>query len=247
MLWKVQQIRWVWHEWLASITKSNYRKIVWIYCLGHAGVRGNERSDSLASRPHITGLHMEEIMRDINDMFRGWNCNWENSTVEVIELRNLIEKGTGLSDRRRGQAWLVVNQCATEETPSVGADVGAHTQTRNICNQKQTCQFSCLKLLIVFPKIGSSVGEIILPLPAFSFIFCCIREKTSPCISTEAALFGGLRLDLVLSCLVDVKCHVDVTLYVSIIINWLFFSLATQWEFFSKSVHTSLNGLVSMW
>lgn len=176
MLWKVQQIRWVYHEWLASITKSNYRKIVWIYCLGHAGVRGNERSDSLASRPHITGLHMAEMMRDIN-MFRGWNCNWENSTVEVTELRNLIEKGTGLRDRSRGQTRLVVNQCATEETPGVGADVGAHTQTRNICNQKQTCQFSCLKLLIVFPEIGSSVGEIILPLPAFSFIFLLHSRK----------------------------------------------------------------------
>ena len=41
-------------EWNVSIVDSNLLKLLWVYCPGHAGVKGNDRVDRLAgkSNPH---------------------------------------------------------------------------------------------------------------------------------------------------------------------------------------------------
>ena len=36
-----------WHEAMSTI---KLQKIIWIYCPGHAGVKGNERADKLAGK-----------------------------------------------------------------------------------------------------------------------------------------------------------------------------------------------------
>ena len=35
-------------DWVAAINQSNLQCVRWIFCPGHAGVRGNERADALA-------------------------------------------------------------------------------------------------------------------------------------------------------------------------------------------------------
>ena len=37
-------------EWNVSIVDSNLLKLLWVYCPGHAGVKGNDRVDRLAGK-----------------------------------------------------------------------------------------------------------------------------------------------------------------------------------------------------
>ena len=37
-------------EWKRAIEQSKLTRVVWIFCPGHAGVRGNERADELAGQ-----------------------------------------------------------------------------------------------------------------------------------------------------------------------------------------------------
>lgn len=46
MLLKSQNA-YLWHEWLPYLAVSRLQEHAWIYCHGHAGVRGNESADSL--------------------------------------------------------------------------------------------------------------------------------------------------------------------------------------------------------
>ena len=40
-------------DWVSLINQSSIQRIVWIYCPGHAGVKGNEVSDRLAGNVEI--------------------------------------------------------------------------------------------------------------------------------------------------------------------------------------------------
>jgi ribonuclease HI len=69
MLRKVQN-GWLRHEWKAYIEESALLELVWIYCPGHAGVRGNERADLLASKASVVGtldMDKEDIVKSISD------------------------------------------------------------------------------------------------------------------------------------------------------------------------------------
>lgn len=88
--------------WLPSITTSDIPKVVWIYCLGQAGVHSKERADSLASSPPITGIlkmHRMEII--INYCLLG-----DDTVVEETAWLRLqgwgIECGMSFSDCREG-------------------------------------------------------------------------------------------------------------------------------------------------
>lgn len=62
------------------MTTSNIRDVVRIYCIGHAGARGNERADSLDSTAPVTGIlrmGTMEIIQEKND-----NLVRDDSVVE---------------------------------------------------------------------------------------------------------------------------------------------------------------------
>ena len=40
-------------DWIDAINKSHLRKITWLFCPGHAGVKGNERADELAGNASV--------------------------------------------------------------------------------------------------------------------------------------------------------------------------------------------------
>ena len=51
-------------EWLESINRGGLRSIVWIFCPGHSGVRGNEAADRLAGEATVG----DDIKPDRNDI-----------------------------------------------------------------------------------------------------------------------------------------------------------------------------------
>jgi hypothetical protein len=48
--------RWLRREWIESITNSHIISLTWIYCPGHAGVRGNEIADRLAGKAAVNDV-----------------------------------------------------------------------------------------------------------------------------------------------------------------------------------------------
>ena len=41
-------------DWNVSIVDIHLRKLLWVYCPGHAGVKGNDRADRLAGKATLT-------------------------------------------------------------------------------------------------------------------------------------------------------------------------------------------------
>ena len=41
-------------DWNASVVDIHLRKLLWVYCPGHAGVKGNNRADRLAGKAALT-------------------------------------------------------------------------------------------------------------------------------------------------------------------------------------------------
>ena len=41
-------------DWNVSMVDIHLRKLLWVYCPGHAGVKGNDRADRLAGKATIT-------------------------------------------------------------------------------------------------------------------------------------------------------------------------------------------------
>ena len=54
-------------DWHAAMNKLRLQRLLWIYCPGHAGVKGNDRADSLAGKANLKdGLQLErsDILRN---------------------------------------------------------------------------------------------------------------------------------------------------------------------------------------
>src|SRR5579871_6638699 len=106
---------WLRHEWVEFIDSSKLRRLLWIYCPGHAGVRGNERADSLASRAPIMGditMDKSNVLRSLHDHFlRGVTVLDEDA---ILRFRKFgIRPGEGRTKRLRGRVRSVSNQRAT--------------------------------------------------------------------------------------------------------------------------------------
>ena len=101
-------------EWLASLQKSQIVRIVWIFCPGHAGVRGNEQADRLAGRAPLDGsLPMDkgEVVARLWDQVEKVEEQIENPHVERMRLRG-IGRGSGRISKLRGKTRRTFNQTA---------------------------------------------------------------------------------------------------------------------------------------
>src|SRR5579871_6545660 len=92
-----------------------YHHLVWIYCPGHAGVRGNERADRLASRAPLTGtlvLDRSDILRSLCERMLS-----DDTVIDEGDVLRLRECGVCLGKSRtgrlRGRSRRVCNQRAT--------------------------------------------------------------------------------------------------------------------------------------
>ena len=48
-------------DWNVSVADIHLRNLLWVYCPGHAGVKGNDRADRLAGKATLTGGLLLEI------------------------------------------------------------------------------------------------------------------------------------------------------------------------------------------
>ena len=55
-------------DWNASVVDIHLRKLLWVYCPGHAGVKGSDRADRLAGKATLTSGFLLER----SDVLRSW-------------------------------------------------------------------------------------------------------------------------------------------------------------------------------
>jgi hypothetical protein len=86
------------------------RKILWVYCPGHAGVKGNDRADRLAGKATITGglrLGRSEVVRSLRHYLRAQSQG--HHTIDRLEERG-VERGSAQRSSLRGRERAIVNQ-----------------------------------------------------------------------------------------------------------------------------------------
>ena len=60
-------------NWNVSMVDIHLRKLLWVYCPGHAGVKGNDRTDRLAGKATLTNgslLGRSEVLRSLCNYLR---------------------------------------------------------------------------------------------------------------------------------------------------------------------------------
>ena len=104
-------------DWHLAMQDIQLEKLVWIYCPGHAGVRGNERADSLARKAALTrGLRLgkSEVLGRLRRRLQV-----QSQAHYIIE--RLEERGIGRGSARRstlkGRDRAIFNQTILDMFP----------------------------------------------------------------------------------------------------------------------------------
>ena len=80
-------------DWHVSMFDIHFRKILWVYCPGHAGAKGNDRADRLAGKAAIkVGLHLgsSEALRNLRHYMRTQSQG--HHTIDRPEERGVRRK-----------------------------------------------------------------------------------------------------------------------------------------------------------
>ena len=86
------------------------RRILWVYCPGHAGVKENDRADRLAGKATITGglyLGKSEVLRSLRHYLRAQSQG--HHTIDRLEERG-VERGSAHRSSLRGRERAIVCQ-----------------------------------------------------------------------------------------------------------------------------------------
>ena len=87
-------------EWITLL--NNAQSITWIYCPGHAGVKGNERADVLAGKALVNGTEIRrdriELIRAVMDTLREDDEKVERDNVHILRM---VEMGVTRGDGRK--------------------------------------------------------------------------------------------------------------------------------------------------
>ena len=86
------------------------QRLLWIYCPGHAGVKENDRADSLAGKADLKdGLQLgrSDILRNLRQILQSQSQG--HHTVDRLIERG-IQKGSGRRSVLRGRHRAIVNQ-----------------------------------------------------------------------------------------------------------------------------------------
>ena len=90
------------------------RKIMWMYCPGHAGVKGNDRAGRLAGKATITsGLRLgrSEMLRSLRHYLRAKFQG--HHTIDRLGERTGVERESAQRSSLRGRERAIVNQTNT--------------------------------------------------------------------------------------------------------------------------------------
>ena len=86
------------------------RKLLWVYCPGHAGVKGNDRADRLAGKATLTSgllLGRSEMLRSLRHYLRAQSQG--NHTIDRLEERG-VERVSSRRSSLKGRETAIVNQ-----------------------------------------------------------------------------------------------------------------------------------------
>ena len=81
-------------DWNVSMVDIHLRKLLWVYCPGYAGVKGNYRADRLADKATLTSgllLGRSEVLRSLRHHL--WAQSQGHHTIDRLEERG-VERGS---------------------------------------------------------------------------------------------------------------------------------------------------------
>ena len=102
-------------DWLVSIESSDLSRLQWIFCPGHAGVKGNERADELAGTAVIDGelkLDGPTVLRIVRDHLA--NRRVEESYTKDRLIESGVKYGEGRKSNVRDPTRRYTNQLMME-------------------------------------------------------------------------------------------------------------------------------------
>ena len=85
-------------------------RLLWLYCPGHAGVKGNDRGDKLAVKATLTSgllLGRSEVLRSLRHYLRAQSQG--RHTIDHLEKRG-VERGSARRSSLKGLERAIVNQ-----------------------------------------------------------------------------------------------------------------------------------------
>ena len=80
-------------DWNVSMVDIHLRKRLWVYCPGHAGVKGNDQTDRLADKATLTSgllLGRSEVLRSLRHYLRAQSQG--RHTIDHLEEREAWEE-----------------------------------------------------------------------------------------------------------------------------------------------------------
>ena len=99
-------------DWNVLMIDIHLRKLLWVYCPGHAGVKGNDRADRLAKATLTSGLLLgrSEVLRSLRHYLRAQSQG--HHTIDPLEERG-VERGSARRSPFKGRERAIVNQTNT--------------------------------------------------------------------------------------------------------------------------------------
>ena len=82
-------------DWNVSVVDIHLQKLLWVYCPGHAGVKGNDRADRLAGKATITSgllLGSSEVLRSFLKKYYLRVQSQGHHTIDHLEERG-VDRG----------------------------------------------------------------------------------------------------------------------------------------------------------
>ena len=89
-------------DWNVSMVDIHLRNVLWVYCLGHAGVKGNDRADRLAGKATPTSglpLQRSEMLRSLRHYLRARSQG--HHAIDRLEERG-VERGSARQSSLKG-------------------------------------------------------------------------------------------------------------------------------------------------
>ena len=75
-------------EWNVLVVHIHLQKLLWLYCPGHAGVKGNDRADRLADKAAVTSgffLGRSEVLRSLRHYLRTQSQGLGYHTIDRLK------------------------------------------------------------------------------------------------------------------------------------------------------------------
>ena len=97
-------------DWNVLMVDIRLRKLLWVYCPGHAGVKGNDRADRLAGKATTTSgllLGRSEVFRSLRHHLRAQSQG--HHAIDRLEERG-VERGSARRSSLKGRERVIVNQ-----------------------------------------------------------------------------------------------------------------------------------------